>query len=109
MRRSALAAVVLLLVSGPARRGGIGKNADSVAHRHDHKPIEVDPKVIARYVGVYQASPTQIVIIGMDGNQLTAKVGPPPQVALAESDTKFFVAGLEIEFPKVAEGAHADQ
>jgi DNA-binding beta-propeller fold protein YncE len=87
----------------------IAKNADSVAHRHDHKPIEVDPKVLARYVGVYRASPTQIAIIGMDGNQLTAKLGPPPQVALPESDTKFFVLGLEIEFPKVAEGGHADQ
>jgi len=87
----------------------ISKNADSVAHRHDHKPIEVDPKAIARYVGVYQASPTQIVVIGMDENQLTAKVGPRPQVALPESDTKFFVLGLEIEFPKVAEGGHADQ
>ncbi len=87
----------------------IARNADSVAHRHDHKPVEVDPKVIARYVGVYRASPTQIVIIGMDGNQLTAKVGPPPQVAFPESDTKFLVFGLEIEFPKVAEGGHADQ
>jgi len=87
----------------------IARNADSVAHRHDHKPIEVDPKVIARYVGVYRASPTQIVIIGMDGNQLTAKVGPPPQVAFPESDTKFFLFGFEIEFPKVAEGGHADQ
>jgi DNA-binding beta-propeller fold protein YncE len=87
----------------------IARNADSVAHRHDHKPIEVDPKVIARYVGVYQAPPAQNVIIGMDGNQLTANVGPPPQVALPESDTKFFVLGLEIEFPKVAGGGHADQ
>ena len=87
----------------------IAKNADSVAHRHDRKPIEVDPMVIARYVGAYQASPTQIVIIGMNANQLTAKVGPPPQVALPESDTKFFVLGLEIEFPKVAEGGHADR
>jgi DNA-binding beta-propeller fold protein YncE len=115
----------------------IGKNADSVAHRHDHKPIEVDPKVLARYVGVYQASPTQIVIIGMGGNQLTAKAGPPsplapftttsPQVALPESDTKFFVlarprivwdgstptieltTGLEIEFPKDAESGQTDQ
>ncbi len=87
----------------------IAKNADSLAHRHDYKPIEVDPKVIARYVGVYQASPTQIVVIGMNGNQLTAKVGPPPQAALPESDTKFFVMGMEIEFPKVAEGGHADQ
>jgi DNA-binding beta-propeller fold protein YncE len=87
----------------------IAKNADSVAHRHDHKPIEVDPKIIARYVGVYQASPTQIVIIGMDGNQLTAKGVALPQVALPESDTKFFVNGLEIEFPKVAEAGHADQ
>ena len=87
----------------------IAKNADSVAHRHDHKPIEVDPKVIARYAGAYRASPTQIVIIGMDGNQLTAKLGQLPQVALAESDTRFFAGGPEIEFPKVAEGGHADQ
>jgi DNA-binding beta-propeller fold protein YncE len=89
----------------------IAKNAESVAHRHDHKPIEVDPKVIARYVGVYQASPGQIVVIGMNGNQLTAKVGlgPPPQAAVPESDAKFFVTRSEIEFPKVAEGGHADQ
>jgi DNA-binding beta-propeller fold protein YncE len=87
----------------------IARNADSVAHRHDHKPIEVDPKVIARYVGVYQASATQIVVIGMNGNQLTAKVGPPPQPALPESDTKFFTMGMEIEFPKVADGGHADR
>jgi len=87
----------------------IARNADSVAHRHDHKPIEVDPKVITRYVGVYQESPMQNVIIGMEGNQLTANIGPPSQIALPESDTKFYVLGLEIEFPKVAEGGHADQ
>ena len=45
----------------------------------------------------------------MEGNQLTAKVGPSPQAALPESDTKFFVSGMEIEFPKVAEGGHPDQ
>lgn len=87
----------------------IAKNADSVAHRHDHKPIELDPKILARYVGVYQASAAQIVIVGMNGNQLTANVGLPTQPALPESDTKFYVAGLEIEFPKVAEGGRADQ
>ena len=87
----------------------IAKNADSVAHRHDHKPIEADPKVIARYVGVYQASPTQIVVIDVNGNQLTARFGGPPLPALTESDTKFYVLGAEIEFPKVGEGGHADQ
>lgn len=87
----------------------IAKNAESLAHRHDRKPVENDPKVIARYAGVYQASPTQTVVIGVNGNQLTAKLGPPPQAAVPESETKFYVLGVEIEFPKVPEGGHAEQ
>ncbi len=58
---------------------------------------------------MYQASPTQIVIIGTNGNQLTANLGPPAQPALPESDTKFFVLGVAIDFLKVAGGGHADQ
>ena len=33
----------------------------------------------------------------------------PAQNALPESDTKFYAMGLEIEFPKVAEGGRAEQ
>jgi hypothetical protein len=87
----------------------IGANADAIVHRHDYKPITVDPAVLSRYVGAYRSPNGQAVIISKNGDQLMAKVGPPPAPALPESDTKFFVAGMEIEFPNVAEGGHAQQ
>ncbi len=88
----------------------IAKNAEALTHRHDHKPVTVNPKVLNQYAGVYQASPTQTVVIGLEGDELTAKLGaPPPQTALPGSETRFFAMGEEIEFPKVAEGAHAQQ
>ena len=87
----------------------IAKNADSVAHRHDLKPITVDPKTLSRYVGVYRADGAPVVV-GVEGDQLTATLGPPTMTAaLPESQTKFFVMGVEIEFPEVAEGGHAAQ
>jgi DNA-binding beta-propeller fold protein YncE len=90
----------------------IAANAEALAHRRDSKPIPtvtVDPKILNRYIGVYRASPTQTVVIDVNGNQLTANLGPPASNAQAESDTKFFVMGVEIEFPKVGEGGHAEQ
>jgi hypothetical protein len=87
----------------------IAKNADSIAHRHDHKVIDVDPEVLSRYAGVYQASATQTLILAVDGQQLTARDGSSPQAAVPESDTKFFVAGAEVTFPTVAAGGYADQ
>ena len=86
----------------------IASNAESLAHRHDHKPITVDPKVLSRYVGVYQAGASQTAIIDVNGNQLTANLGTQASNAIPESDTKFFF-GPEIEFPKVAEGGYAQQ
>ena len=88
----------------------IAANADALAHRHDYKPITVDPKVLTHYIGVYQGPSPQPVVIDMNGDQLTAKLSSlPPGNALPESDTKFFAMGIEIEFPKVAEGRHAEQ
>jgi hypothetical protein len=88
----------------------IARNADALAHRHEYKPVAVDPKVLNRYVGVYKGDSSQPVIIGINGDQLTAKVATPPATnALPESETKFFAIGMEIEFPSVAEGGHAEQ
>lgn len=90
----------------------IARNADALLHRHDYQAITIDPKVLRRYAGVYRADPgSEPAVIGMDGNQLTAKLSSPPMPvnALPESDTKFFAMGLEIEFPQVAEGGHAEQ
>jgi DNA-binding beta-propeller fold protein YncE len=86
----------------------IASNAESLAHRHDHKQITVDTKMLSRYVGVYQAGADQTAIIDVNGNQLTANLGAQTSNTIPESDTKFFF-GPEIEFPKVAEGEHAGQ
>ena len=95
----------------PKVPAGVAKNAEALEHRHDYKPVTVDPKLLRTYVGVYQAAGYRVpAIIGMDGDQLTAKLSTgPAQTALPESDTKFFAMGTEIEFPKVAEGGHGEQ
>jgi len=88
----------------------IAKNADSVAHRHDHKPITVDPKIFSRYTGAYQAANGLAVIIDTRGSDLTFKLASNPALnTIPESDTKFFAQIAEIEFPAVAEGGHAGQ
>ena len=88
----------------------IARNADSIAHRHDHKPITVDPKIFSRYTGVYQAGNGQAVTIDTRGSDLTFKLASNPALdAIPESDTKFFAMIFEIEFPAVAEGGHAGQ
>ncbi len=87
----------------------IAANADALAHRRDNKPVTVDPKIMSRYAGVYRADSVPVVI-GVEGNRLTATLGAPTMApALPESETKFFVMGVEIEFPQVAEGGHAEQ
>lgn len=91
----------------------IAKNAEALAHRHDHKPITVDSEVLKRYIGVYQAE--GVVIIDVSANQLTARLRTvsnawPQWEGLPGSDTQFFFTGMgEIEFPKVSEGGHAGQ
>jgi DNA-binding beta-propeller fold protein YncE len=88
----------------------IARNADSLAHRHDRKPIVVDPKVMSRYTGVYQAASGQTVIVDVNQDNLTAKVASNPAlVTFPESDTRFVSMLGEIEFPAVAEGGHAAQ
>ena len=89
----------------------IARNAEALAHRHDHKPVVVEPKVLNGYVGVYRATAgSQPAVIGMQGDQLTATLSSAPATtALPESNTKFFAMGVEIEFPQVADGGHASQ
>jgi DNA-binding beta-propeller fold protein YncE len=88
----------------------IARNADALAHRKDYKPVVVDPRVLNRYAGVYSSGPGQPLVIGANGDQLTAKLGTPSASnAQPESNTKFFVMGVELEFPETSEGEHAKQ
>jgi DNA-binding beta-propeller fold protein YncE len=88
----------------------IAKNAEAILHRHEHKPITVAPGIVNRYTGVYRSDKGPMVTIGAREGELTFKMGSNPALnAIPESDTKFFAAMFEIEFPAVAEGGRAGQ
>ena len=72
----------------------------------DWKPVEravvkVDPAVLARYVGVYELSPTFSVTFTLEGDQLMTQATNQPKFPVyPESQTKFFlkVVDAEVEF-----------
>jgi len=89
----------------------IAKNAEAIAHRHDYKPVVVNPKLLARYAGVYKLPDgATSAVFTVIGDQLKAKLASTPgQNAIPISETKFFAMGEEIEFPKTNEGERASQ
>jgi CubicO group peptidase (beta-lactamase class C family) len=96
-----LTVVVLSNVNGAAP-GQISAKLASLVHGDpDHKEITLDPKVLKRYVGAYQMAPGMNMLIALDGNQLTAKLGPQPAIPIfPESETMFFlkVVDAQLEF-----------
>lgn len=65
--------------------------------------IKIDPKILDAYVGKYQLTPTFVLTISKEGDQLMAQATGQSQLALfAESETTFFpkVADLKITFVK---------
>jgi CubicO group peptidase (beta-lactamase class C family) len=63
--------------------------------------IDVDPKILERYVGLYQLAPNMIFTITRDGNHLYAQLtGQPKFEVFAESEKKFFykVVDAQITF-----------
>src|SRR5215475_1858844 len=82
--------VVTLLLAGAA-----------LAQNVERKEIMVDPKVLARYVGVYQMGPGVNMVIAIEGNQLSSRMtnqGPVP--VFAQTETLFFakVVDAQLEF-----------
>jgi CubicO group peptidase (beta-lactamase class C family) len=103
-----LTVAVLGNVNGPAP-GEIAKKLAALAHgetvklQSERKEITLDPKVPSRYVGAYQMAPGVAMLITLEGNQLTSKLGNQAPVPIfPESETMFFtkVVDAEIEFPK---------
>lgn len=107
-----LAVVVLANLNGPAAGDIAGKLA-AVAHGEtvtlpgERKEITLDSKVLSRYVGVYRmqgGGPTGTpMVVALDGNQLTTKLGSQPAIPIfPQSETMFFVkvVDAQIEFPK---------
>jgi len=61
----------------------------------DRKAIAVDPKVLERYVGVYEVSGDLLVTVSRDGALLRLKQGNSPTTSelQAETPVRFFVKG----------------
>jgi CubicO group peptidase (beta-lactamase class C family) len=108
-----LTVVVLGNVSGAAP-GEIAAKLSALAHgeavklRTERKEITPDPKVLARYVGTYELAAGVNMLITLEGNQLSEKLGEQPTFPIfPESETMFFlkVVDAQIEFVKDSSGA----
>jgi len=69
---------------------------------------KVDPKVLARYAGTYELMAGADMLITLDGDQLSEKLGEQATFPIfPESETMFFlkVVDAQIEFVKDASGA----
>jgi CubicO group peptidase (beta-lactamase class C family) len=112
-----LTVVVLGNVNGGAP-GDIAKKLAAIAHGEnvklisERKEISLDPKVLARYVGVYRMDPGVNMLVTLENNQLSTKLGNQQPVPIyPESDTMFFpkVVDAEVEFPKLNDRGVASQ
>jgi CubicO group peptidase (beta-lactamase class C family) len=108
-----LTVVVLANVNGSAP-GEIAAKLAAVAHGEpvklptERKEATVDPKVLARYVGTYELMAGTDMLITLEGNQLSEKLGGQATFPIfPESETMFFlkVVDAQIEFVKDAGGA----
>jgi CubicO group peptidase (beta-lactamase class C family) len=83
-------------------------HGDRVQLASERKAITLAPDVLARYAGVYEVASGQAFIVKVDGAQLSAKPrGGNTLQLLAESETSFFIKGmnLRVEFIRDASGA----
>jgi CubicO group peptidase (beta-lactamase class C family) len=111
-----LAVVVLGNVNGAAP-GDIASKLGSVAHGEkvelpaERKEITIPASVLAQYVGTYAFAPGINMLITLQGDQLSAKLGPQPSFPIyPESEMKFFlkVVDAQIEFVKNEKGEVTD-
>jgi len=83
-------------------------HGETVKLQAERKEIKVDPTILARYVGTYKLAPGVKMLITLDGDQLSEKLGSQPMFPIfPESETTFFlkVVEAEIEFLKDSSGA----
>jgi CubicO group peptidase (beta-lactamase class C family) len=108
-----LTVVVLANLNGPAVGDIAGKLAqtargETVTLTSERKEITLDSKVLSQYVGAYQMpNGGPMMLIALDGNQLTTKLGPQPVLPIfPQSETMFFpkTVDAQIEFTKDASG-----
>jgi CubicO group peptidase (beta-lactamase class C family) len=70
--------------------------------------VQVDPTILARYIGNYQLGPNFNLVVTLENRQLIAQATGQPKFSLyAESETRFFPLEFpaELEFAKDDKGA----
>lgn len=111
-----LTVVVLGNLSGTAPEEMAAKLA-AVAHGEqvqtpsERKESTLPREVLSRYVGTYEFAPGMNMLIMLEADQLSAKLGPQPSIPIyPESETMFFskVVDAQIEFLKDAKGTVTD-
>jgi CubicO group peptidase (beta-lactamase class C family) len=73
----------------------------ALAHGEEHKEITLDSKILSRYVGAYRLDQGPDMLITLENNQLSSKLGNQQALPIfPESETKFFVkvVDAQIEF-----------
>jgi CubicO group peptidase (beta-lactamase class C family) len=111
-----LTVVVLANVSGSGP-SEIAANLAAAAHgeavklQKDRKAITLDPKTLAPYVGTYELAAGVNMLITLERDQLSEKLGGQETFPIfPESETMFFlkVVDAQIEFEKDSKGAVTD-
>ena len=98
--------VVLANINGPladllGSQLGALVHGDRITLPSERTEISVPAATLQKYTGTYQLSPTTVITIALDGNQLTAQMtGQPGNPIVPESDTRFFlkIVDAQIEF-----------
>ncbi len=107
-----LTIAVLANVNGNAP-GEIAQKLAAIAYGEpikplsEHKEIELNPKILAGYVGTYNFGPGADMLITLEGKQLSEKLGSQPSFPIfPESETMFFlkVVDAQIEFSRDSSG-----
>jgi CubicO group peptidase (beta-lactamase class C family) len=111
-----LTVVVLANVNGAAP-GEIAAKLAGVAHGetvklpNERQEITLGANVLARYVGTYELAASTNILITLEGNHLSEKLGEQQTFPIfPESETMFFlkVVDAEIEFEKDSSGKVTD-
>ncbi|MBV8731401.1 MAG: serine hydrolase [Acidobacteriia bacterium] len=87
-------------------------HGEAVTLPGERKEITLDTKVLSHYVGAYRMEQGPVMLITLEGTQLSAKLGGQPAFPIfPESETKFFlkVVDAQIEFAMDSGGEHANQ
>lgn len=112
-----LTVVVLANLNGSAPNEIAAKLAglahgEQVKLASERKEISLDARVLSRYVGAYGMAPGSAMLITLDGNQLSSKLGAQFSLPIfPESETMFFLKAVDaqIEFPKTGPDEKASQ